>query len=66
MADSAMELTAARQFELEKMKRLIDNTSDLDVLRGLAKQLHRALEVQKAATLWAIKQSDPRRATFGD
>ena len=52
-----MTLTTSQRFEIEKMDRLIDNTTDLAVLQGLAKQLHRAWHTQKAASRWLVDQN---------
>lgn len=51
-----LQLTAAQEFEIERMSRIIDSTNDVKALRALSKQLLTALMVQKAATAWAIKQ----------
>ena len=51
----AISLTTAQQFELEKMSRVIDATSDVAALQKLAKQLMQAWQCQKAATLWVMK-----------
>ena len=53
----AMTLTTSQRFEVERMDRMIDNTTDLDVLRGAAKQFHRAWQTQRAASRWLIDQS---------
>lgn len=53
----ALALTTAQSFEIEKMDRLIEGTTDVEVLRGLAKQLHRAWHVQKAASRWLIDEN---------
>jgi hypothetical protein len=60
----SIELTTVQQFEIERMNRAIDGTDDVQVLRSLAKQLLTAWMVQKSATIWAIKQSDPRGSSF--
>ena len=54
-----LSLTTAQQFELEKMSRAIDATTDVAALQKLAKQLLEAWQYQKAATLWVIKTSTP-------
>lgn len=59
MAD-AIELTSAQQFELERMRRAIDSTTDVHALQGLCKQLLQAWLTQRAATSWAIRQSLPQ------
>jgi hypothetical protein len=50
----------AQQFEIAKMERVIDNTSDVEALRKVAKMLHQAWQGQRAATLWAMRQSLPK------
>jgi hypothetical protein len=62
---SAIEFTTSQKFEIERMSRAIDGTSDVEVLKSLAKQLLNAWMVQKAATIWAIEQSHPRESSFG-
>lgn len=62
----SIELTTAQRFEIEKMSRVIDGTSDVQVLRDLSKQLLVAWMTQKAASIWAIRQSDPRGRSFSD
>ena len=52
----AMQLTIAQQFELERMTRTIDGTSDVKELRKLAKMLLQAWHSQKAATQWVMRQ----------
>ena len=53
----AMALTTSQRFEIEKMDRVIDNTTDLIALRDLAKQLHRAWQVQKTSSRWLIDEN---------
>ena len=53
-------LTMAQQFEIAKMGRVIDNTNDVERLRGVAKMLLQAWQGQRAATLWAMRQSLPK------
>lgn len=62
----SIELTTSQRFEIERMSRAIDGTSDVQALRDLSKQLLVAWMTQKAATIWAIRQSDPRGRAFGD
>jgi hypothetical protein len=65
-------LTVGQQFEVERMNRVIDATSDIEALRRLTKQLVQAWHCQKAATRWVIGHvsgppivdGDP--LTFGD
>lgn len=51
-----IELTTGQQFEIERMSRAIDNTTDVEILRGVAKQLLQAWQLQRAATTWAMSQ----------
>lgn len=50
-----MEITTAQAFEMERMARAIDATTDTATLQSLAKQLLRAWHVQRAAAIWAMK-----------
>jgi hypothetical protein len=54
-----MNLSLGQQFEMERIRRVIDAETDPSVLRGLAKQLLNAWQTQKAATSWVIKQQTP-------
>jgi 3-methyladenine DNA glycosylase AlkC len=54
-----MNLSLGQQFEMERIRRVIDAETDPLVLRGLAKQLLNAWQTQKAATSWVIKQQTP-------
>ncbi|MFN7882712.1 MAG: hypothetical protein ACK5PF_06830 [bacterium] len=49
-------LSLGQQFELERMSRAIEATSDPKTLQGIAKQLLQAWQSQKAATQWVIRQ----------
>ena len=53
----AMVLSTTQLFEIEKMDRVIDGTTDPAKLRDLTKQLHRAWQMQKAASRWLIDQN---------
>jgi hypothetical protein len=53
----AMVLSTTQLFEIEKMDRVIDNTTDLPKLRDLTKQLHRAWQMQKASSRWLIDEN---------
>jgi len=53
----AMVLSTTQLFEIEKMDRVIDNTTDLAKLRDLTKQLHRAWQMQKASSRWLIDEN---------
>jgi hypothetical protein len=59
MQSDSIELTMNQLFEIEKMNRVIDNSTNLDELRDISKQLHQAWQLQKAATLWAYRQTLP-------
>lgn len=59
MQPDSMELTITQQFEMERMNRIIDNTRDIEELKKVTKQLHTAWQMQKAATLWAYRQTLP-------
>ena len=54
--DNALSLTLGPKVEVERMSRAIDAEADLQVLRGLAKQLLEAWHTQKAATSWVMRQ----------
>lgn len=51
-----LELTLAQQFELDKMRRMIDSCKDPEKLRELTYKLLRAWFVQKAAVAFVMKQ----------
>ena len=48
-------LSTSQQFEVERLSRAIDCTTDADQLRVLAKQLLRAWQTQRAATTWVMR-----------
>jgi|688.fasta_scaffold00699_33 hypothetical protein len=54
-----LELTMGQKFELERMGRVIDSTTDLKALQGLCKQLLQAWMSQKAATAWVMRENLP-------
>lgn len=54
-----LSLTLGQQFELERMTRAIEATTDPMVLQALAKQLLQAWHSQKAATEWVMRQQLP-------
>ena len=56
---SPLELTMGQKFELEKMGRVIDSTTDLKVIQDLCKQLLEAWMTQKAATAWIMRENLP-------
>jgi acetolactate synthase small subunit len=53
----AIVLTTSQRFEIEKMDRVIDGTTDVEALRKLSKQLHQAWQVQKATSRWLIDEN---------
>jgi hypothetical protein len=56
----AIEFSTSQIFELERMRRAIDATSDPEALRSLTKDLLRAWFSEKASTNQAIRaQLDP-------
>lgn len=55
-----IELSMGQRFEIERMNRAIDNTTDVVMLRKLAKQLLQAWQIQRAAANWAISQGMKR------
>jgi hypothetical protein len=52
-----LSLSTSQQFEIERMGRVIDETSDVAALRGLCKQLLQAWMSQKAATAWVMREN---------
>ena len=52
-------LTTSQRFEIERFSRAIDATDDVAALKSIANQLLRAWMAQKAATVWAMKQTIP-------
>jgi hypothetical protein len=52
-----MQLSIGQKFELERMTRAIDATTDIEELRGLCKQLLQAWQSQRAATAWVMSQN---------
>ena len=52
-------LTASQKFEIERFSRAIDATDDVAALKSIANQLLRAWMTEKAATVWAMKQTMP-------
>ncbi|MBU6251206.1 MAG: hypothetical protein KGO47_08585 [Cyanobacteria bacterium REEB417] len=51
-----MELTPEQAFEIERHSRLLDDISDVQTLRNMAKLLLRAWIHQRAATAWVMRQ----------
>jgi hypothetical protein len=60
-----LSLSLGQQFELERMSRAIEATTDLETLQGLAKQLLQAWHSQKAATQWVMRQQLGSSPRFG-
>ena len=52
-------LTDSQKFEIERFSRAIDATDDVAALKSIAGQLLRVWMTQKAATVWAMKQTMP-------
>jgi len=63
---SPIELTTGQQFEIERLSRAIDATTDPGELRQLTKQLLQAWHTQKAATKWFIRQQVETRFPLRD
>lgn len=51
---SSMDFSTFQQFEIEKLNRAIDNTTDIESLKAISRQLLQAWQVQRAATNWVI------------
>lgn len=49
-------LSVTQQFDVERMNRAIESTSDARQLQVLAKQLLQAWHSQRAATAWVARQ----------
>jgi hypothetical protein len=56
-----MELSVAQRFEIERIGRAIDATTDVATLQGIAKQLLQTWQMQRAATTWMMRQALPRQ-----
>lgn len=52
----AIQLSISQKFEMEKMNRIIDNCTNIEDLRQVAKSMLSAWMVQKAATAWMIRE----------
>jgi len=46
--ENSLNLSLGQKFEVERISRAIDSESDLEVLRGLSKQLLNAWQTQKS------------------
>jgi hypothetical protein len=55
-----MAMTVGQEFELERMRRTIEGTTDVAELQKLAKMLLQAWQGQRAATAWAMRQGMQR------
>jgi hypothetical protein len=51
------DLSTSQKFEIERFNRAIDNTTNIEDLRKIAKQLLQAWFVQKSATRWVMEGS---------
>lgn len=50
------ELSMAQEFQVEKYKRILDETKDPETLRRAAKLMLEAYQKQRAATQWVMRQ----------
>lgn len=50
-------LTLGQKFELERFNRVIDETTNVDDLRKISKQLLEAWFIQKATTAWVMRDA---------
>ena len=50
-----IQLSTNQAFEVERLSRAIDGTTDTEQLQGLAKQLLKAWQMQRAATTWVMQ-----------
>lgn len=60
MESDPIELSLGQQFEIERMTRAIDNTTEIETLWAITKQLLQAWQVQRAAANWVIRQQFKR------
>lgn len=51
-----LKFSMGQQFEIERYSRLLDDITDVETLRNMAKLLLRSWIMQQAATKWAISQ----------
>ena len=58
--DLSAELSVTQQFDLERMNRAIDATTDREQLQRIAKRLLHAWQSQRAATDWVLHHHDER------
>ncbi len=54
--EESVSLSVTQRFDLERMNRAIESTSDAQQLQVLAKQLLQAWHSQRAATAWVARQ----------
>ena len=54
--EESVSLSITQQFDVERMNRAIESTSDAHQLQMLAKQLLQAWHSQRAATAWVARQ----------
>jgi hypothetical protein len=52
----AIQLSMAQRFEIERLSRALDATTDVATLQAMAKQLLQAWQTQRAATQWVMRQ----------
>lgn len=56
MSIEPLQLSMTQSFEIERMKRAVDETTNIEELKELTKQLISAWHSQKAATAWVMRQ----------
>ncbi|QNJ04655.1 hypothetical protein [Synechococcus sp. PROS-U-1] len=54
--EESVSLSITQQFDVERMNRAIDSTSDAQQLQMLAQRLLQAWHSQRAATAWVARQ----------
>ena len=54
--EESVSLSITQQFDVERMNRAIESTSDAQQLQMLAQQLLQAWHSQRAATAWVVRQ----------
>jgi hypothetical protein len=59
-----LNLSTSQQFEIERFKRDIDNTANIEDLRKIAKELLQAFYSQKAITAWVMKDALSSPSSF--
>lgn len=50
----SIKLSMQQQFEIERFNRAIDGTNDCDTLKKMCKDLLKAWQLQKSASVWAM------------